>query len=218
MFDKFSSLPDPDYHWHTDHNYSQLPKWQGEWTSVGVHLIRKSRLFWTFPDPCLGPPPENDPYYMLVTDARIKSPEGSLARGRQPEGLYPVKVAVPARYTEAMMLLNLRDRRAGTGPPHSDVELGYLLDPYHILGLNLEVDELEEPFREWAKRQSDDFYAEKVVKDPQGARYELELYLDMKRRNQLPRPDKRRLGRMEPFEELLQRFSVPYDKSDLVYG
>ncbi|KAL4802404.1 hypothetical protein BDV18DRAFT_65847 [Aspergillus unguis] len=219
VFSKYAWHPYPDYHWHTDLVYTELPKWPGDLPSIGVRLYKQSRIFWTFPKPCLGPPPKDDPYYMLVTDPRINTRPGGLAAGRQPEGLYPVKMAVPARYMEAIMLCRLRDKRKSPVADHWDVELNYLAGD-EIFGFNLQLNDLNEPFREWAKRMSNDNYAEKVANDFTGARYEVELFLDMKRRNQLPPPERRRWNypQEESFKEYLERFNVPYEESDLVYG
>ncbi|KAL3446174.1 hypothetical protein BJX65DRAFT_309164 [Aspergillus insuetus] len=117
---------------------------------------RKSRLFWEFPDPALGPPPPKRPVLQLVGDPRIKTDNHNVRDSRQPKpaGLYPVKMPVPARYTEAMILLQLRDSRGHGSLGQWQAELLYLLDPTQIRDLSLDFQDLTTPFREYAVAQS----------------------------------------------------------------
>jgi hypothetical protein len=122
---------------------------------------------------------------MLVSDPRIKISDRTSVRGRQPEGRYRVKIVIPAPYAEAMILLTLRDLRAKVGVNQWHNELSYLLDRTHVLGLNLEVDDIREPYRGFARRFGSEEYSE-AQNDYLGYGYQYKLWLDLKRRNQLP--------------------------------
>ncbi|KAL4908889.1 hypothetical protein BDW74DRAFT_74251 [Aspergillus multicolor] len=212
--------PYPDFHWHTDLRYFELPEGPKDpndfiFFSGGVHLFRKSRLFWEFPDPPLGVPPEDDPYYMLTSDPRINQRYPCHVRGRQPKGYYPVKMPVPARYFEAMVLLRMRDVRARWLDGCWFVNTLYLLDSDHVLLLNLDTGDINEPFREYAKRRIFPQYAKEVGHE---YKYLLELFLDYKRKGKLPPPERPPRDGGESLENLLQRMKVAYEQSDLIYG
>ncbi|RDW81249.1 uncharacterized protein DSM5745_04806 [Aspergillus mulundensis] len=214
---KLCTHPYPDYHWHTDLKYFELPKKPGDliFFSGGVHLFRKSRLFWEFPDPPLGAPPKDDPYYMLTSDPRINERYPCHVRGRQPEGYYPVKMPVPARYFEAMVLLRMRDVRARWLDGCWSVNILYLLDSDHILLLNLDTGDINEPFPEYAKRRIYEGYEKEKGHE---YKYLLEMFLDYKRKGKLPPPERPPREGERSFEALLQHWKVPYEQSDLIYG
>ncbi|KAL3451988.1 hypothetical protein BJX65DRAFT_303702 [Aspergillus insuetus] len=135
--------PYPDYHWHTDLRYPvTAPK-----MTRGVFLYRKSRLFWKFPDRTLQIPTPNDPYYMLTSHRHIKHVRRGPHTGPASPEDYPVKMPVPARYLEAMMLLELRDTGEGMITAHWEVELDYLWNGIAQKNPNLRVTDLTQPWR-----------------------------------------------------------------------
>ncbi|BDD57042.1 hypothetical protein MAP00_002446 [Monascus purpureus] len=110
--------------------------------------------FLDIPDPPIGCPAADDPYYMLTLDSRIQD-MNILTHSRQPayEGYYPIKMPTPARYIKAMFLLYLRDLAGQRTLGHWKIELNYLISYVLEDGVNLQLDDLAEPFREWAGRQ-----------------------------------------------------------------
>ncbi|KAJ0425665.1 hypothetical protein BJY00DRAFT_308395 [Aspergillus carlsbadensis] len=173
--------PYPDYHWHTDLRYMKCAPAM----AYGTFLYRKSRLFWSFPDPPIGAPPQNDPYYILTSDKHIA--EQDLPRGRASDKDYPVKMPLPARYTESMMLLELRDLDGQGRCDHWAIEINNLMELIKA-SPNLCINDLREPFREWARRYADDEYSRKTD-DLMGQRFALELHVKMKKRDELPPPE-----------------------------
>ncbi|RDW67343.1 uncharacterized protein DSM5745_09209 [Aspergillus mulundensis] len=207
--------PFPDYHWHTDLAYPEerhLP-----YMTCGTFLYRKSRLFWAMPDPPLGPPAPNDKNYMLTCDPRIQQNRPDtlhiLGRGPAPadKGLHPVKMPTPARYTEAMILLDLRDTCEPRACDHWSVELNYLFTLMEEGEFNVKIKDLSEPFRDYAMRQSGQLEEEG---DFGGYRTAMLLYLDMKSKNQLPPAELHHRSPMmqAPLERVLQSFNIPLDK------
>lgn len=91
---------------------------------------------------------------MLTLDSRIQD-MNILTHSRQPayEGYYPIKMPTPARYIKAMFLLYLRDLAGQRTLGHWKIELNYLISYVLEDGVNLQLDDLAEPFREWAGRQ-----------------------------------------------------------------
>ncbi|KAI9367011.1 hypothetical protein BJX61DRAFT_547910 [Aspergillus egyptiacus] len=218
------ALPFPDCHYHTDLEYPEKPQRHANGTSPshGVLLYKQSRLFWEFPRPPLGAPAPYDQYYMLTSDPRIKnwpdSDSNSNGRGRHPEGRYPVKMAVPARYAEAMVLSHIRYLRADNVVKfYWERVFHHLINPTYVMALNLKIDDINEPFREFVKRWVSEEHCKKVD-DSWGLRYSYRLWLDMKKRKQLPPPERVEWKRQQtvlPLEERLQQLKVPYDESDL---
>lgn len=102
---------------------------------------------------------------MLTSDSRIQG-VNILARGLQPayEG-YPVKMSTPARYTETMFLLHLRDLAGQISLGHWQVELSYLIGDVLENGVDLQLDDLAEPFREWVRRKKHPTFDWKKDKD-----------------------------------------------------
>ncbi|KAL4794486.1 hypothetical protein BDV19DRAFT_390091 [Aspergillus venezuelensis] len=191
-----------DYHWHTDLFYPERPPH----TTYGVFLYRKSRLFWTFPVPPIGRPKQDDPYYMLTSDKRITTMEYSRCRASDKD--YPVKIPIPARYMEAMKLLELRDLDAQDTILHWDLEIDYLAEQiFNSKNPNLKIKDLAELFREWAKRCAFEEYAEeKKVFD--GYCLRLELYAKMHR--DLPPPERTGMGGLMPLEERMAEYGIPW--------
>jgi hypothetical protein len=176
-----------------------------------VHLYKKSRLFWEFPDPTLGPPSATDPYYMLVGDPRIRTDNHMVrgGRGPKPADLYPVKMAVPARYTEAMVLLQLRDACGQRTMLHWEVELIYLLDPGQILGLNLDLQDLRPAFRDY-------LVADNADDSDTGHRLFCRLFLELKREKRIPPPERPwEAGMGREWSQVLQEYNIPFKQSDL---
>ncbi|KAL2846276.1 hypothetical protein BJX68DRAFT_268747 [Aspergillus pseudodeflectus] len=197
------------------------PKFSPPVPSTGPSLSPRPswRLFWEFAKPPIGVPPPDDPYYMLVSDPRIKISDRTSVRGRQPEGRYRVKIVIPARYAEAMILLTLRDLRAKVGVNQWHNELSYLLDRTHVLGLNLEVDDIREPYREFARRFGSEEYSE-AQNDYLGYGYQYKLWLDLKRRNQLPpaeEPEHKERRSLFSLKNRLKKHKIPYTESDLAF-
>jgi hypothetical protein len=174
--------------------------------TFGLFLYRKSRLFWSFPDPPVGAPPQNDPYYILTSDKRIA--EQDLAEGRTSDKDYPVKMPLPARYLEAMMLLQLRDLGGERVCDHWGLEVRYLMLLINEGSPNISVNDLKEPFREWVRRRADEESARKKG-DLMGNRHELELYVKMKEKNELP-PLEIGNGWFKPLEERMRDFGVKW--------
>ncbi|PLB53542.1 hypothetical protein P170DRAFT_463197 [Aspergillus steynii IBT 23096] len=210
VFNSMSTHPYPDYHWHTDHRYPTEPPT----FTTGVFLYRKSRLFWTFPEPPIGRPPPGDRFYMLTSDPRIRR-LNPISRGPQSAdpAVYPVKMPTPARYTEAMLLLTLRDLVGTHALMHWEIESGYMLgwDDQKDGDRNLDVDELDEPFREWAKIMLDAQYGERIG-DVVAYRWRHRTYVEMKRKNLLPPPE----GPLNtfiwrPLEDRLRECDLPVD-------
>ncbi|KAL4875095.1 hypothetical protein BJY04DRAFT_224401 [Aspergillus karnatakaensis] len=203
--------PIPDYDFHTDHKYPPVNKIP----SAGVCLFRKSRVFWTFPDPTLGPPPKDDPYYRLTTDPRVKQPTDYRSSLPPPNpSLYPVKMAVVARYFEAIVLLNMRDFHQDDAQTNWEVQLLYLFGSEHIWGLNLKLEDIREPFREYAKRRHEPLTP--ANKDYSGTRYLFALALLMRRRNLLPTPEGK-ISQLETLAQCAERLNVKIKQSDLEY-
>ncbi|KAL2817693.1 hypothetical protein BDW59DRAFT_131835 [Aspergillus cavernicola] len=150
---------------------------------------------------------------MLVSDSRIKlePPEG---RGRVTDGLYPVKMPAPARYYEAMILLMPRDCRGQLTMGHWRVDARYMLRLDHCRGQNLNLDDIE-PFREYAKRLTEEEY-DTQKGDQTGTRYFCQLYLDMKRSNKLPAPERAQTpGEGWNFARLLPEYGIPFEESEI---
>jgi hypothetical protein len=148
---------------------------------------------------------------MLVGDPRIKTDNHNVRDSRQLKlaGLYPVKMPVPACYTEAMILLQLRDSRGHGSLGHWQAELLYLLDPTQIRGLNLDFQDLRTPFREYAVARS----TEGAVA---GHRVLCQVFLEMNRAKRIPPPDtpwEAGLGR--EWSEVLREYNIPFNQSDL---
>ncbi|KAL2853655.1 hypothetical protein BJX68DRAFT_265119 [Aspergillus pseudodeflectus] len=174
--------PYPAYHWHTDLRYPvTAPK-----MTRGVFLYRKSRLFWKFPDPTLGVPSPNDPYYMLTSDRRILQVRRGPHTGPGSPEDYPVKMPVPARYLEAMMLLELRDTGEAMITAHWEVELDYLWNEIAQKNPNLRVTDLTQPWREWAKRAADFTYPKRTRDGIPAREFQLLLYATLKKEGALP--------------------------------
>ncbi|PYI11271.1 hypothetical protein BO78DRAFT_413748 [Aspergillus sclerotiicarbonarius CBS 121057] len=73
-----------------------------------VHLIRQSRLCWTFPRPPIWSPKPDDKFYMLTREMQRLS-EGLTLRDYSLRESYPVRMPKPARFLEALVLLRVRD-------------------------------------------------------------------------------------------------------------
>ncbi|OJK03577.1 hypothetical protein ASPACDRAFT_39194 [Aspergillus aculeatus ATCC 16872] len=109
--------PIPVHHFHTDHRYPEDRNDSRNQTR-GVFLYCASQMLAPgFPMPAAGPPPPEDPFYMVTSDARLYRPslrgEDGLVmlncRGRQSTESYPVKILHPARYMENLVYLMVRD-------------------------------------------------------------------------------------------------------------
>ncbi|KAL3474351.1 hypothetical protein BJX99DRAFT_231674 [Aspergillus californicus] len=172
--------PYPDYHWHVDLQYTE----KLHHMTCGVFVYRKTRLFWKYPDPTVGRPAPDDPYYMLTSDARIQNVDET-CRGRSRGNLYPVKMLIPARYLEAIILLKLRDHDQRT--MHWGAEYLYLIGVVE-LGVNIKLEDLAEPFHELVRRYIDKSYYGKVA-DMGGHKFFEQLRKEMKSGNQLPPPE-----------------------------
>ncbi|KAL4966181.1 uncharacterized protein BDV14DRAFT_199314 [Aspergillus stella-maris] len=116
-----------------------------------------------------------------------------------------------------MVLLALRDVRAHQINAHWRAELGYLLSDEHILGLSLQLEDINEPFREYAKRRVEPVYSRKV-KDSRGVRYFHKLYLELKRENSLPPKERHLDDGGETSKQLLERLNLPYKDNDLDFA
>ncbi|PLB53886.1 hypothetical protein P170DRAFT_420683 [Aspergillus steynii IBT 23096] len=202
--------PIPDHHYHTDLEYSETPPHM----SCGVFLYKKSRLFWSFPDPPIGRPSPNDPYYVLTSDTRLR--EGGLTtRGRSQPGDYPVKMPIPARYLEAMILLELRDLVGKVTSAHWKVEINYLADFVLRKENNpaLSFEDIAEPFREFVRqRYIDVIYVPGELPDTDfGDKYLHQLYVTLKSNGQLPPLEPTPYDNYIPLELRLQKYDIPFD-------
>lgn len=177
--------------------------------TCGIFLYRKSRLFWTFPDPPIGRPATDDRYYMLTSDPRIQI--NDLARGRQSDLLYPVKMPVPARYLEAMYLLKLRDCEGSILYSHWCIEVDYMMDWVMPREVNLLLEDIDEPFREWTRLSIDKKYQEQQGGYSVIHKFGLQLYAEMARNKQLPLMDDLRMDDLIPLEEQMQEYNIPFD-------
>ncbi|OJJ69334.1 hypothetical protein ASPBRDRAFT_657133 [Aspergillus brasiliensis CBS 101740] len=72
-------------------------------------LYEKHNFFWDLPELTLEELTEDDPHFILASDYRLPPEEDCCHLGRFPDTLYPVKIPMPVRYVEAMMLLTARD-------------------------------------------------------------------------------------------------------------
>jgi hypothetical protein len=148
---------------------------------------------------------------MLVGDPRIRTDNYMVrgSRGPKPADLYPVKMAVPARYTEAMVLLQLRDACGQRTMLHWEVELIYLLDPGQILGLNLDLQDLRPAFRDY-------LVADNADDSDTGHRLFCRLFLELKREKRIPPPERPWEGSMgREWSQVLQEYNIPFKQSDL---
>ncbi|KAL3469510.1 hypothetical protein BJX99DRAFT_265124 [Aspergillus californicus] len=209
--------PWPDRHFHTDHVYPEIPERATDHVpegNRGVHLFKKSRLFPSFKDPVLGTPAPDDRYYMTTADPRIKAHPRYGIRRRQADDHYPVRMPVPARYFEALLLLRLRDALGHWTEIHWYLELISMITPDRVLGLNLDLDDLEEPFKEWGKRFAIEY--SKGNHWEMVNRYFCELYLKFKREGRLPEEDSPRYPLCaKVFDEHLRELNIPFEESDL---
>ncbi|KAH8424446.1 uncharacterized protein LDX57_002197 [Aspergillus melleus] len=202
--------PYPDHHWHTDLFYPpRLSPPGGAAMTCGVFLYRKSRLFWSFPDPPIGRPAPDDPYYMLTDDSRIEMGARS-SRGPQYNIWYPVKMPTPGRYIEAMFRLALRDFEGVILYCHwldeIDYLAGYLIEP----GRTLKLEDIVEPFREWARRLAFGRYAERKG-DLNAKKIQSEIFVEMARNKQIPPVDDVRFDSWASLDDLLGQYSLPCD-------
>ncbi|KAL3250937.1 hypothetical protein ABHI18_010938 [Aspergillus niger] len=69
-----------------------------------IHLHKKSSRCPSFPDPPLGKPGKNDQYYLLTSDRRLPVEHVLKVRDMPPENSWPVKMPVPARYVESLVM------------------------------------------------------------------------------------------------------------------
>ncbi|GKZ28981.1 hypothetical protein AbraIFM66950_002228 [Aspergillus brasiliensis] len=69
-----------------------------------IHLHKKSSRCPSFPDPPLDIPSKNDQYYMLTKDRRLPMEHVGKVRDVPPGYSYPVKMPVPARYVESLVM------------------------------------------------------------------------------------------------------------------
>lgn len=69
-----------------------------------IHLHKKSSRCPSFPDPPLDNPGKNDQYYMLTSDRRLPVSRIVKVRDMPQENWYSVKMPVPARYVENLVL------------------------------------------------------------------------------------------------------------------
>lgn len=169
--------------------------------TCGVFLYRKSRLFWTFPDPPVGRPPPNDPFYRLTSDARVQNVHIT-TRGPSPADYYPVKMPNLTQYTEAVFLLKIRDIAGQRTLVRWGVELNHLVGALNDRNANMEFDDLSEPCREYDLHMDGD----------QGYRLEHEVYAVMKEKNELPPPDQRPIDPgMTPMEERLRKLNISFN-------
>ncbi|GLB21389.1 hypothetical protein AtubIFM61612_011349 [Aspergillus tubingensis] len=76
---------------------------------IDLCLYEKRYLFWDLPDLTLGELFEDDLHFILASNPRLPPQKDKQHWGRFPDTLYPVKMPMPVRYVEAMMLLTARD-------------------------------------------------------------------------------------------------------------
>ncbi|KAH8432939.1 uncharacterized protein LDX57_010572 [Aspergillus melleus] len=219
LFWKHRSHPIPDHHYHTDLTYPEMPD-----LTCGVYLYKKSRLFWSIPDPVIGPPAPDDPYDMLSSDTRLRA-GGIATRGRSPAGKYPVKIIIPARYIVCMLLLKLRDWVSKITAGHWFVELSYLMEYVIHKEDNpaLRLDDIAEPWREYFRQRSVDVPLDETGRydlnymDEHdidfGHKQFLRLYVMLKSSGQLPLPEPGRDESSGPFpvEQELREKGIPFD-------
>jgi hypothetical protein len=93
---------------------------------------------------------------------------------------------VPARYLEALMLLELRDTGEAMITAHWEVELDYLWNEIAQKNPNLRVTDLAQPWREWAKRAADFTYPKRTRDGIPAREFQLLLYATLKKEGALP--------------------------------
>jgi hypothetical protein len=119
-------------------------------------------------------------------------------------------MAVPARYTEAMILLQIRDVYGQRTLNHWEVEQLYLLDPTHILNLNLDLQDLRTSFRDYAVAQT--------TEDDEEAAHRIlcRLFLEQKREKNIPPPDRPwDAGEEIKWSKVLREYNIPFNQSEL---
>ncbi|KAH8424448.1 uncharacterized protein LDX57_002199 [Aspergillus melleus] len=110
----------------------------------------------------------------------------------------------PARYLEAMFLLDLRDLEGTRTSVHWQIEQNYIINDHES---NVDFNELVEPFRQWAEIGWDE-----KADDPAGHRLKHEIYVEMKRKNQLPPAEEPGSDwGCRPLEERLRECNVSRD-------
>ena len=113
--------------WTPDHPFSEdvHHSLQQERIHGDICLHRKSEAFWALPDPSLEDPAPDDPNYMLATDPRL--PEEAFpgfGSGRYTVPGCRVQIPTPSRFTESLILNNMRE--------HEMVDGGFFWEKYLI--------------------------------------------------------------------------------------
>ncbi|BCS02308.1 uncharacterized protein AKAW2_60572A [Aspergillus luchuensis] len=207
---KHRSLPFPDQHYH------KVLKHFNTHVSHGVYLYRKSRFFPHFPDPPLVDPKPDDRYYMLSSDKRLPDWSYSCVQvQRMSKDGYPVIIPTPARYLEAVCLQSVRHYEVQDGSYFWNEERCAMI---HILEDRftdtLKLDDLDEPWHEYGKLNIDRGYGDRAG-DYGGQKYRLFLYLDMKKKGQLPPPETKARDRwLRPIPDLVREWGLPLDLLD----
>ena len=122
---------------------------------------------------------------MLTSDPRIEM-GARTSRGPQYNIWYPVKMPTPSRYIEAMFRLLVRDFEGVALSYHWRIEIAYLVEHLIRPERTMKLDDIVEPFREWARRLASEPYAQRKG-DPRGNRIECEIFVEMARNKQIPR-------------------------------
>ncbi|KAJ0420968.1 hypothetical protein BJY00DRAFT_312636 [Aspergillus carlsbadensis] len=192
--------PYPDHHFHTDLTYPDA--WPT--LSAGVHLYKKSRLFWEFSDPTPGPPPPNDPYYMLAGDPRIRTGNHFLRNSREPKPAGCTRSKSPCpRATQ------IRDYSGQPTWTHWTAELIYLTCPTHILDFNLDLQDVRAPFRQY-------LVALATGGGAKPRRALCQVYLEMKGAKRIPPPERPPVAsRLQDWSKDFHEFNIPFKASDL---
>ncbi|PWY76105.1 hypothetical protein BO94DRAFT_549416 [Aspergillus sclerotioniger CBS 115572] len=175
-----------------------------------IHLFRKSRISWTFPDPPVGRLGWEDSYfYCLTSDQKFRHETIQLS-DRPSEKDWPVKMPGPEPFFEALVSLCVREYEAPLTQSFWQKAAHRLVrDVLHRQNRPyMRIDNILSPFHFYDAELS------RAITQNAKDRWLYDIYRAMKRLNELPRPERGLLSgyrRSECMQETRPRMDTGLD-------